>query len=282
MANNDRYRGSGYPNYGNREEDRERYNRKNYDQYESDYGNSDDYGQRRDYSNTNSGSYNDLNNSNRNRRYDEDNNDYYKRTKNRSQDNYGNDYGSSSQYNRDNYNNTSGYGAYGYGNEYNRSRGQDYNQDYGTSSYGYGNNYNRNRDNNDYNNQNDRGWWDKTKDEVASWMGDEDAEKRRRQDRRMGAHRGRGPKGYTRSDERIREDVNDRLSDDSYLDATEIDVTVSNGEVTLIGTVENRIDKRRAEDLAEDISGVKNVQNQLRVKQTTTTSVNGLKNEYQG
>ena len=83
-------------------------------------------------------------------------------------------------------------------------------------------------------------------------------------------------------DERIKEDINDRLSDDSFLDATEIDVTVSDGEVTLTGTVENRIDKRRAEDLAEDISGVKNVQNQLRVKQTTTTAANGLKSEYKG
>lgn len=139
---------------------------------------------------------------------------------------------------------------------------------------------------NDYDDREDNRRWrrydEDYNDEVSSWFGDEDAERRRRMDRRLGAHRGRGPKGYTRSDERIREDINDRLSDDSYLDATEIDVTVNNGEVTLTGTVENRIDKRRAEDLAEDVSGVKNVQNQLRVKQTTTTTANGLKNEYQG
>lgn len=83
-----------------------------------------------------------------------------------------------------------------------------------------------------------------------------------------GRHRGRGPKNYTRSDERIREDVNDRLSDDSWLDASEIEVQVSKCEVTLTGTVESREDKRRAEDIAERVSGVKNVQNNLRVQQT--------------
>lgn len=81
-----------------------------------------------------------------------------------------------------------------------------------------------------------------------------------------GEHRGRGPKNYIRSDERIREDVNDRLSDDSWLDASEIEVGVSSGEVTLTGTVNEREDKRRAEDVAERVSGVKHVQNNLRVQ----------------
>jgi hypothetical protein len=80
-------------------------------------------------------------------------------------------------------------------------------------------------------------------------------------------HRGRGPKGYRRSDERIKEDVNDRLSDDYYLDASDVEVTVTNTEVTLTGTVNSREDKRRAEDLAESVSGVSNVENRLRVKQ---------------
>jgi hypothetical protein len=84
---------------------------------------------------------------------------------------------------------------------------------------------------------------------------------------RMGQHRGRGPKNYTRSDDRIREDVNDRLADDSWLDASEIDVQVKDGEVTLSGTVDNRQDKRRAEDIVENISGVKHVQNNIRVQQ---------------
>jgi len=80
-----------------------------------------------------------------------------------------------------------------------------------------------------------------------------------------GEHRGRGPKGYSRSDERIRDDVADRLTADSWLDATDIEVAVKDGEVTLGGHVRSRDDKRRAESLAEDVLGVKHVQNNLRV-----------------
>jgi osmotically-inducible protein OsmY len=76
---------------------------------------------------------------------------------------------------------------------------------------------------------------------------------------------GRGPKDYQRSDERIREDVNDRLTDDSWLDASEVTVEVKNGEVTLAGTVEDREQKRRAEDMAEQVSGVREVRNNIRV-----------------
>ncbi|HEX8231841.1 MAG TPA: BON domain-containing protein [Caulobacteraceae bacterium] len=113
-----------------------------------------------------------------------------------------------------------------------------------------------------------RGGWDKTRDEVKSWFGDDQAQRRREFDRASsGEHRGRGPKNYSRSDERIRDDVNDRLSDDSWLDASHIEVSVQGGEVTLSGFVSSRSDKRRAEDLAEDCSGVKHVQNNLRIQQ---------------
>jgi hypothetical protein len=80
-----------------------------------------------------------------------------------------------------------------------------------------------------------------------------------------GSFAGRGPKGYTRTDERIREDVCDRLSMDDDIDASEIDVRVENGEVTLEGTVPTRSMKHQAEDLAEDLPGVKDVHNKLRV-----------------
>ena len=95
--------------------------------------------------------------------------------------------------------------------------------------------------------QGGRGFWDKASDEVSSWFGDDDARRRREQDE----HRGRGPKGYTRSDERIREDVNDRLTDDGWLDASDIEVQVSSAEVTLTGQVNSREEKRRAEDIVE-------------------------------
>ena len=109
----------------------------------------------------------------------------------------------------------------------------------------------------------DRDFWDKASDEVSSWFGDEDAERRRQQDQ----HRGRGPKNYARSDKRIQEEVNDRLTDDGSLDASDIDVSVSGREVTLSGEVSSRMDKRRAEDIAKWIVGVTHVQNNLRVKQ---------------
>jgi hypothetical protein len=80
-----------------------------------------------------------------------------------------------------------------------------------------------------------------------------------------GGFAGRGPKGYSRSDERIREDVSDKLMEHPDLDASEIEVRVSGGEVTLSGSVDSRWTKRLAEDIAESCTGVRDVMNQLRV-----------------
>ena len=88
-------------------------------------------------------------------------------------------------------------------------------------------------------------------------------------------HRGRGPKGYQRSDTRIEEDVNERLTDDPRLDASEIQVHVSKSEVTLTGNVESREARRRAEDIAEGVSGVSYVMNNLRVRQHGTSGATG-------
>jgi osmotically-inducible protein OsmY len=76
---------------------------------------------------------------------------------------------------------------------------------------------------------------------------------------------GRGPKGYQRSDARINEDVCDRLCDSPDIDATNVDVRVNGGEVTLSGSVSSREEKRRAEDMIEHVSGVREVHNNLRV-----------------
>jgi osmotically-inducible protein OsmY len=132
--------------------------------------------------------------------------------------------------------------------------GQSYGADYRRHGY-------------DSDNDDRRGFWDRASDEVASWFGDEDAARRRDQD-----HRGRGPQGYTRSDERIREDANDRLTEDWRVDASNVTVTVSSGEITLDGTVTSREAKRRAEDVVEDVSGVKHVQNNLRVQTSQSGS----------
>ena len=76
---------------------------------------------------------------------------------------------------------------------------------------------------------------------------------------------GRGPKDYQRSDDRIREELCDLMTDDDELDASEITVQVQKGEVTLTGTVSSRDQKRRAEDLVESISGSREVINNIRV-----------------
>lgn len=76
----------------------------------------------------------------------------------------------------------------------------------------------------------------------------------------------RGPKGYTRSDERIREDVCDALANLGEADPSEVEVAVAQGEVTLTGTVPHRHWKHMMEDAAESVPGVKDVTNNIRVK----------------
>jgi len=87
-----------------------------------------------------------------------------------------------------------------------------------------------------------------------------------------GGFAGRGPKGYQRSDERIREDISDQLMANDWLDASDIEVTVKNGDVTLTGTVDNRTAKRLAEDIAEHAAGVQDVMNQIRVQSSRSSS----------
>lgn len=79
--------------------------------------------------------------------------------------------------------------------------------------------------------------------------------------------RGKGPRGYSRSDERVREDVCDALTENDDVDATDVEVSVQAGEVTLTGTVQDRRQKRVAEDIVETCRGVKDVHNQLRIRQ---------------
>jgi len=76
---------------------------------------------------------------------------------------------------------------------------------------------------------------------------------------------GKGPKGYKRSDERIREELSDRLAE-GIIDASAIEISVTNGEITLTGTVTERRAKHIAEEIAENVMGVQEIHNQLRVK----------------
>jgi hypothetical protein len=80
-----------------------------------------------------------------------------------------------------------------------------------------------------------------------------------------GPHAGKGPKGYRRSDESMFEETCEALSEHGYLDASQIEVSVEDGEVTLEGSVDSRWSKRLAEDLAAAVRGVWDVHNRLRI-----------------
>jgi osmotically-inducible protein OsmY len=83
-----------------------------------------------------------------------------------------------------------------------------------------------------------------------------------------GQHSGKGPKGYRRSDDRIKEEVSDALERHPQIDASEIEVDVKEGVVTLKGHVEERRIKRMAEDSIENLPGVRDVRNELMVDQS--------------
>lgn len=170
---------------------------------------------------------------------------------------YGNNQGAQygGGYNNDRYNTGGGYtGSGGYISNQGNNRGGN---DYGRGNYNNDRNYNNSGQL--HNNDRDRDWWDRTKDEVSSWFNSDD------NNRNSGPHRGKGPKDYHRSDDRIREDVCDRLSDDTRVDASDINVQIQNNEVILSGTVNSKEEKRRAEDIVESVSGVRNVENRLKV-----------------
>jgi osmotically-inducible protein OsmY len=82
-----------------------------------------------------------------------------------------------------------------------------------------------------------------------------------------GFHRGRGPRNYQRSDERISDEIHQILTFHPEIDATDIEIVVEQGVVTLKGNVDNRQTKRMAEDIVEDVYGVREVRNELRSNQ---------------
>ncbi len=87
-----------------------------------------------------------------------------------------------------------------------------------------------------------------------------------------GPHSGKGPKGYKRSDDRVKEDVCEVLRHHPEIDPTEVEVDVKDGLVTLSGTVDSRQTKRMAEDEIEQISGVSDIKNELRILASADTS----------
>lgn len=157
------------------------------------------------------------------------------------------------------------YGSYGrgmsdwgrglgdYGHQGYQGRGySDYGRDYSTGS-GMGH-ADWNRFGSDDENQN-QGWGRRSY-EQPSWN----------------EQRNRWPKSYKRSDERIKDDIHEELIRHGRIDASDVEVQVKDGEVTLTGQVSSRQDKRVAEELAEKVLGVHDVQNQLRVRNLQSSS----------
>ncbi len=85
-------------------------------------------------------------------------------------------------------------------------------------------------------------------------------------------HFGKGPKGYKRSDDRIKEEVCETLARNPRIDASEVEVEVSDAVVTLSGTVESKDIRRAAEMAIENLSGVDDVKNEIRVKKADSFS----------
>lgn len=96
------------------------------------------------------------------------------------------------------------------------------------------------------------------------------------------SYRGVGPKNYMRSDERLTEEINERLTDDDDLDASELMVRVVGGKATLEGSVDQRWMKHRAEDIAGACIGVKEIDNRIVVGGSVGSGLDSSTGESRG
>lgn len=74
-----------------------------------------------------------------------------------------------------------------------------------------------------------------------------------------------GLRGRRRPDESLAREIHEILTKDPELDATNVEVEVESGAVTLTGIVESSDAKLLAEELVESITGVREIHNRLRV-----------------
>jgi hypothetical protein len=81
---------------------------------------------------------------------------------------------------------------------------------------------------------------------------------------------GRGPKGYIRPDERLREEISEQLMSARHIDSSEVTVEVRQGKVILAGTVPERWMKHAIEDTADGCPGVQDIENNIRVNREGT------------
>jgi osmotically-inducible protein OsmY len=89
------------------------------------------------------------------------------------------------------------------------------------------------------------------------------AERREEQGRRQ---TNSGPRARRKSDDSLREEIREILTADPELEATDIEVEVEDGAVTLRGAVVDSDARLLAEELVESLAGVREVHNRLRVE----------------
>jgi osmotically-inducible protein OsmY len=98
--------------------------------------------------------------------------------------------------------------------------------------------------------------------DVEVWTGPE----RRQEPRGMDGSGGGGPRLRRKTDDSLAQEIHEILTGDPELDATEIEVVVEGGAVTLSGEVEHPDAKLLAEELTESVAGVRLVHNRLVVR----------------
>jgi osmotically-inducible protein OsmY len=160
---------------------------------------------------------------------------------------------------------SSGYGSSGYGAGY--GSGSSYGAGYGSSNFGGQRDQGRERDYGNFQSSG-QGW------NEPYGEGQQYTSRGQYAGQSMGEHRGKGPKGYQRSDDRIKEMICERLREDPHIDPSDVTINVQGGKVTLEGTVDSRQTKNAIEDVAEQF-GVQEVQNNLRVQRVTQTGESG-------
>jgi hypothetical protein len=85
----------------------------------------------------------------------------------------------------------------------------------------------------------------------------------------------RGPKGYQRSDERLKEDISERLMEAHHIDSSEVTVDVRGAKVILEGVVPDRRMKHAIEDLVDACPGVQDIENRVRVASSNYQGATG-------
>ena len=81
-----------------------------------------------------------------------------------------------------------------------------------------------------------------------------------------------------RSDERLREDICERLMLADSIDSSEVTITVKDGQVTLEGSVPNRRMKHSIEDLVDAAPGVQDIENRRTLARLVERDQQGVLN----